>query len=67
MIGRGKDGGKSDGMRNELIGMLQGMGHPSGAGAEARGALGDLAKAMIVGNVKGSVLVVQAGGRSVEG
>jgi hypothetical protein len=67
VVGRGKDGGKSGGMRNELIGMLQGMGHPSGAGAEARGALGDLAEAMIVGNVKGSVLVVQAGGRGVEG
>lgn len=67
VVGRGKDGGRAGGMRNELINMLQGMGHPSGAGAEARGALGDLAEAMIVGNVKGSVLVVQAGGRVIEG
>ena len=67
VVGRGKDGGKVGDMRIELISMLQGMGHPSGAGAETRGALGDLAEAMIVGNVKGSVLVVQAGGKGAEG
>lgn len=66
VVGRGMGAGKVEGMRNELISMLQGMGHPSGAGAEARGALGDLAEAMIVGNVKGSVVVVQAGGKGVE-
>ena len=67
VVGRGKDGGKGGAMRNELISMLQGMGHPSGAGAEVRGALGDLAEAMIVGNVKGSVLVIQAGRKGAEG
>ncbi|KAI9680855.1 MAG: K(+)/H(+) antiporter [Caeruleum heppii] len=59
----GRHVGKRPAIRKELITMLTELGHPSGAGAETRRSLGDLAEAMVVGNVKASLLVFQAGGK----
>ncbi|KAF8541958.1 Sodium/hydrogen exchanger family-domain-containing protein [Trichophaea hybrida] len=53
-------------IRSELVRVLSTMGAPSGAGTETRRCLGDIAEAMIVSNVKASVLVFQAGGKVLE-
>jgi hypothetical protein len=53
-------------IRSELVRVLNTMGVPSGAGTETRRCLGDIAEAMIVSNVKASVLVFQAGGKVLE-
>ncbi|KAI9837685.1 MAG: K(+)/H(+) antiporter [Sclerophora amabilis] len=65
VLGRGR-GMKGDHIRRELIDLLSSLGHPSGAGSEARKSLGDMAEAMIVENVKASVLVIQAAGKGLE-
>ncbi|KAH0538039.1 hypothetical protein FGG08_005351 [Glutinoglossum americanum] len=48
-------------IRDELISMLGELGQLPGSGSETRKSLGDAAQVMIVGKVKASVLVVQAG------
>lgn len=48
-------------IRQELVSILNALEQPSGAGSEMRKCLGDVAEAVIVANVKSSVLVVQAG------
>jgi hypothetical protein len=53
-------------IRPELKDVLVSLGFPSGAGAETRKCLGDVAEAAIVANVKASMLVIQAGGRCRE-
>ena len=50
-------------IRTELVRVLDTLGVPSGAGDESRKCLGDVAEAVIVSNVKASVLVLQAGGK----
>lgn len=50
----------------ELMALLSSLGRPSGIGVEARQSLGEVAEMMIVGNVKASVLVIQAGGKAQE-
>jgi len=50
-------------IRSELVRVLDSLGAPSGAGVETRKCLGDIAEAIIVSNVKASVLVFQAGGK----
>jgi len=53
-------------IRGELVRVLATLGSPQGAGAETRKCLGDTAEALIVANVKASVLVFQAGGKALE-
>ena len=53
-------------IRAELVRVLDTLGVPSGAGAETRRCLGDVAEAVIVSNVKASVLVFQAGGKALK-
>jgi len=53
-------------IRTELVDVLSSMGAPSGAGIETRKCLGDVAETCIVANIKASVIVFQAGGRSLE-
>lgn len=48
-------------IREELVSVLDTLGVPSGAGAETRKCLGDVAEAIIVSGIKASVLVLQAG------
>ena len=48
-------------IRQELVGILNALDQPSGAGSEMRNCLGDVAEAAIVANIRASVLVVQAG------
>lgn len=48
-------------IREELVSVLSTLEQPSGAGTELRKALGDVAEAALVANIKASVLVVQAG------
>jgi len=48
-------------IREELVGVLETLGRPLGAGTAVRNCLGDVAEAAIVANIKASVLVVQAG------
>lgn len=47
-------------IRQELVNVLNMLNVPSGAGTEMRKCLGDVAEAVIVDNVKASVLVIQA-------
>lgn len=53
-------------IRSTLADVLQLLGAPSGAGAETRKCLGDVAEAYIVANLKASVLVLQAGEGAVD-
>jgi hypothetical protein len=53
-------------IRAELVRVLVTLGSPQGAGTETRKCLGDTAEALIVANVKASVLVFQAGGKALE-
>lgn len=48
-------------IREELVGILETLGQPSGAGTAVRNCLGDVAEAAIMANIKASVLVIQAG------
>jgi hypothetical protein len=49
-------------IRSELVNVLSFLEAPSGAGTETRKCLGDVAEAIIVANVRASILVFQAGG-----
>ncbi|TGZ85729.1 hypothetical protein EX30DRAFT_31588 [Ascodesmis nigricans] len=53
-------------IRKELASVLENLQVPSGAGAETRRCLGDVAEALIVAHNRSSVLVLQAGGQVVE-
>ncbi|KAF8425523.1 Sodium/hydrogen exchanger family-domain-containing protein [Tirmania nivea] len=53
-------------IRQELVSILDALGQPSGAGAEVRKCLGDVAEAAIVANIRASVLVVQAGANAAD-
>lgn len=53
-------------IRKELVDVLKNLDVPSGAGAETRTCLGDIAEALIVAHNKASVLVMQAGGAVVD-
>ncbi|KAI9885028.1 MAG: hypothetical protein M1823_003196 [Watsoniomyces obsoletus] len=57
----GRHRGCKRGVRNELHTLLPSLGRPSGVGSEARQTLGELAEAVIAGNVKASIMVIQAG------
>lgn len=66
VVGRSqRDYGLSQ-IREELVSVLDSLGVPSGAGAETRKCLGDVAEAVIVSGIKASVLVLKAGGRALE-
>lgn len=65
ILGRGLKESRSY-IRSELVGVLASLGSPSGAGAGTRKCLGDVAEAIIVANIRASVLVFQAGGRVLE-
>jgi len=65
ILGRGLKDSKPF-IRAELVDVLSSMGAPSGAGTETRKCLGDIAETCIVANIKASVMVFQAGGRSYE-
>lgn len=66
VVGRSqRDYGLSQ-IREELVSVLESLGVPSGAGAETRKCLGDVAEAVIVSGIKASVLVLKAGGRALE-
>lgn len=53
-------------IRSELMEVLGSLGNPTGAGSDMRKCLGDMAEAIIVSNVKASVLVLQARGKVVD-
>lgn len=66
VVGRNRrDNGQSQ-IREELVSVLDSLGVPSGAGAETRKCLGDVAEAVIVSGTKASVLVLMAGGGALE-
>ena len=56
----GRRRGAEPSTRDELTALLASLGRPSTSGSDPRHALGDAAEAMIVGNVKASVLVIRA-------
>lgn len=62
VVGRSQRGHGLSQIREELVSVLDTLGVPSGAGAETRKCLGDVAEAVIVSGIKASVLVLQAGG-----
>ena len=60
VVGRGMAGQRRI-TPEELMGMLPSLGRPTGMGTETRQALGGVAEVMICGNLKASVVVIQAG------
>jgi len=58
IVGRGED--------SRFMGQMEGIGRGGGLGGETRKTLGIVAESVISGGVKGSVLVIKAGGRSLE-
>lgn len=65
VVGRSRQDCGLSQIREELVSVLDTLGVPSGAGAETRKCLGDVAEAVIVSGIKASVLVLQAGGRAL--
>lgn len=65
VVGRSQQDYGLSQIREELVSVLDTLGMPSGAGAETRKCLGDVAEAIIVSGIKASVLVLQAGGRAL--
>lgn len=61
IVGRSQRNSGLSQIREELVSVLDTLGMPSGAGAETRKCLGDVAEAIIVSGIKASVLVLQAG------
>lgn len=61
IVGRSQRNYGPSQIREELVSVLDTLGVPSGAGAETRKCLGDVAEAIIVSGIKASVLVLQAG------
>lgn len=59
VVGRRK--GVQPSLRDEMIGLLAALGRPNGTSSDGRPTLGEMAEALVVGNVKASVLVIQAG------
>lgn len=65
VVGRSQQSYGLSQIREELVSVLDTLGVPSGAGAETRKCLGDVAEAVIVSGIKASVLVLQAGGSTL--
>ncbi|RPB15272.1 hypothetical protein P167DRAFT_483200 [Morchella conica CCBAS932] len=66
IVGRSQHEPGTSQIREELVTVLDTLGVPSGAGAETRKCLGDVAEAFIVSGIKASVVVLKAGGRALE-